>query len=48
MITGGRAVVTRNQAKPKDLDLHALGRGVAFRADSGVQILADPFRHRSH
>ena len=32
----------------KDLDLHALGRGVAVRDDSGVQILADPFRHPSH
>ena len=32
----------------KDLDLHASGRGVAVRDDSGVQILADPFRHPSH
>lgn len=32
----------------KDLDLHASGRGVAVRDDSGVQILADPFLHPSH
>lgn len=31
----------------KDLDLHALGRGVAVRNESGVQIVADPFRHPS-
>lgn len=30
------------------LDLHAAGRGVAVRDDSGVQILADPFRHPSY
>ncbi|MEO8221677.1 MAG: NAD(P)/FAD-dependent oxidoreductase, partial [Specibacter sp.] len=32
----------------KDLDLHALGRGVAIRDESGVQIVADPFRHPSY
>ncbi|GAA4657749.1 FAD-dependent oxidoreductase [Arthrobacter cryoconiti] len=32
----------------KDLDLHPSGRGVAVRDESGVQILADPFRHSSY
>ena len=32
----------------RDLDLHASGRGVAVRDESGVQILADPFRHPSY
>lgn len=32
----------------QDLDLHASGRGVAVRDESGVQILADPFRHPSY
>ncbi|GAA4365495.1 hypothetical protein GCM10023166_10310 [Paeniglutamicibacter cryotolerans] len=32
----------------KDLELHPLGRGVAVRDESGVQILADPFRHPSY
>ncbi|MFQ4149813.1 NAD(P)/FAD-dependent oxidoreductase [Arthrobacter sp. LAPM80] len=32
----------------KDLDLHALGRGVAVRNGPGVQIVADPFRHPSY
>lgn len=30
------------------LDLHAAGRGVAFRDGSGTRILADPFRHPSY
>ncbi|MGN5734506.1 FAD-dependent oxidoreductase [Arthrobacter psychrochitiniphilus] len=32
----------------KDLDLHALGRGVAVRDEFGIRILADPFRHPSY
>lgn len=31
----------------KALDLHAFGRGVAVRQDSGVEILADPSHHPS-
>ncbi|MEV8183646.1 FAD-dependent oxidoreductase [Specibacter sp. NPDC078692] len=32
----------------KDLDLHPSGRGVAVRDESGLQIVADPFRHPSY
>lgn len=31
-----------------DLDLHASGRGVAVRDESGLRVLADPFRHPSY
>ena len=31
-----------------DLDLHALGYGVAVRDGSGIQILADPFRYPAY
>ncbi|MFB9165508.1 NAD(P)/FAD-dependent oxidoreductase [Arthrobacter psychrochitiniphilus] len=31
-----------------DLDLHPSGRGVAIRNGSGVQVLADPFRHPAY
>lgn len=32
----------------KDLDLHASGRGVAVQDESGLRILADPFRHPAY